>query len=930
MRRSTVQATRALYVHQHPMITRSRTLRASGNNIMNLTSLSTDYIPNATAVDSASASSTFAAIPAPLDVIPDDDSDDKFHGEVQAYLDYTSEILNAQAEEVRLLRREVASVREEKADLKMQHEADATARKKEYQCPVCYELAWNSYVMDHPMDDVPATNESESPPAANDTEVPTAIPRTRRGLISRRPMNVIPDNDDLETPSAISSNRRRKLSLSSDDDDQSSSQAEDIHEKPQKVTDFKVRVVERVVEREVIPAHVEEQLAERDERIQQLQHELEAEKTLQKTGKAVRTDSTNCSHNSQAVDSTEVERRKLRGDVIDKGRTIESLTTLNKQLQRSLADSRQNSDRLKEELEELKGIHSSAKAEASNATQKRDEEIARLKKEFEDHRKAVPQDFVAKDPEIEILTAKLSTAESEIKEKTLRAELDRKAFTRLQAESKGQISRFTQQIKDLEASIVTKDTHSQELETAIQVLETGKARLKEAVATAEKKFGDQHSAQTVDILNLKQKVHDLDASIDSKDSHSRNLESAIQALEAEKANLKATVEAAQKEFEERIADKDLHAHMLNDMIQSLEMEKRKLEQNAALEKPQIEADRAALKKLKESTEAGTAQLPELEQRVNELQNNLATKDSLIELLNTNIDKLKTEKSQLEATAVADKPQIEADRAVLGILRDEIKVGKTRARELEGKINDLEASISSKDSHTETLNSTIQGLETEKRQLEATAAADKPQVEADRVALGKLRDETKAGQTRARELKGKIKDLEAIISSKDSHAQALESAIQGLETEKRRLEATVAADKPQIDADRAALKKLREENNGAHTQALNSKIQTLEADKRKLEEIAAAERPQIEADRATLGNLHREIEASAAQIRGLEQRIKNLVSRPDESEIEKILADNAALKSSAAQDRERLLGYQTNHVTKARFDALETDYYQLQV
>ncbi|KAJ3803725.1 hypothetical protein F5876DRAFT_84593 [Lentinula aff. lateritia] len=99
----------------------------------------------------------------------------------------------------------------------------------------------------------------------------------------------------------------------------------------------------------------------------------------------------------------------------------------------------------------------------------------------------------------------------------------------------------------------------------------------------------------------------------------------------------------------------------------------------------------------------------------------------------------------------------------------------------------------------------------------------------------------AGQTWARELEGRIKDLEAIISLKDSHAQALDSAIQGLETEKRRLEATIAANKPQIDADRAALKKLREENNGAHTQALSSKIQTLEADKRKLEEIAAAER-----------------------------------------------------------------------------------------
>ncbi|GAW02808.1 male barren-3 protein [Lentinula edodes] len=893
------------------MITRSRSLRASGNNIMNLPSLSTDYVPNATAIDSASASNTFVATPVPLDVTPDDESDDKFHGEVRTYLDYTSEILSAQAEEVKLLRREVASVREENAGLKMQYEADVTARKKEYQCPICYELAWDSYVMDHPMDDAPAIHESELPPAANDSEVPTAIPRTRRRLMPRQTMNDTPGNDDLETLSAISSNRRRKLSSSSDDDDESSSQVEDVREKPQKVTDFKVHVVERVVEREVIPADVKEQLAERDARIQQLQHELEAKKTE----KASRTDDANHSHSSQAVGSTEVERRKLMGDVIDKGRTIESLTTLNKQLQRSLADSRQNSDRLKEELEELKGIHSSAKAEAIDEAHKRDEEIARLQKEFEDHRKAASQDSVANDPEVESLTTKLSTAESEIKEKTLRAELDRKAFTRLQAESKGQISRFTQQIQDLEASIVTKDTHSQELETAIQVLETGKARLEEAVAMVEKKLGDQHSAETAEILGLKQKVHDLDASIVSKDSHSHNLESAIQALEAEKANLKATVEAAQKEFEERIADKDSHAHALSNTIQILETEKRKLEQNAALEKPQIEADRAALKKLRESTEAGTAQLPRLEQRINELQNDLATKDTFIDLLKTNIDKLKTEKSQLEATAVANKPQIEADRAVLGILRDEIKVRKTRAGQLKDKIKGLEASMSSKDSHAETLNSTIQGLETEKRRLEATAAADKPQVEADRVALGKLRDETKAGQTRVRELEDKIKDFEAVISSKDSHAQALNSTIQGLETEKRRLEATAAANKPQIDADRAALKKLRDENNGSYTQALNSKIQTLEADKRKLEEIAVAERPQIEADRATLRNLHREIEASTAQIRALEQKIKDLMTRPDESEIEKISADNAALKSSAAQDRERLLSYQTNHVTK---------------
>ncbi|KAJ3803455.1 hypothetical protein F5876DRAFT_71408, partial [Lentinula aff. lateritia] len=205
----------------------------------------------------------------------------------------------------------------------------------------------------------------------------------------------------------------------------------------------------------------------------------------------------------------------------------------------------------------------------------------------------------------------------------------------------------------------------------------------------------------------------------------------------------------------------------------------------------------------------------------------------------------------------------------------------------------------------TLNSTIQGLEKEKRQLEATAAAEKPQIQADRAALGILKDKVQAGNTRARELEDKINDLKLSLSSKDSHTQTLNSTINALETEKRRLEVTAAADKPQIDADRAALKKLRDENNGAHIQVLNSTIKTLEAEKRKLEEIAAVEKtcglnfpfyqPQIEADRANLLNLKKEAEASAARIRALEREIKDLVTQPDENEMEKILAENASLK-----------------------------------
>lgn len=55
-----------------------------------------------------------------------------------------------------------------------------------------------------------------------------------------------------------------------------------------------------------------------------------------------------------------------------------------------------------------------AKAETAKATQKRDEEIARLHHELE-----LAPDSVVKDREIENLSLKLNNTENEIKEKTV-------------------------------------------------------------------------------------------------------------------------------------------------------------------------------------------------------------------------------------------------------------------------------------------------------------------------------------------------------------------------------------------------------------------------------------------------------------------------------------------------------------------------------
>ncbi|KAJ3853541.1 hypothetical protein EV368DRAFT_81492 [Lentinula lateritia] len=125
--------------------------------------LSSVSAPNATVVDNAAnvdptfSPSTSLSIAdsgssnsLPSHSISDEDHDDTFHDEVRIYLDHSSDILRAQAEEVKLLRREVASAREEKAALKSKHAADVTAREQEYGCPICYELLWDP--PDYPVD----------------------------------------------------------------------------------------------------------------------------------------------------------------------------------------------------------------------------------------------------------------------------------------------------------------------------------------------------------------------------------------------------------------------------------------------------------------------------------------------------------------------------------------------------------------------------------------------------------------------------------------------------------------------------------------------------------------------------------------------------------------------------------------------------------
>ncbi|KAJ4467623.1 hypothetical protein C8R41DRAFT_925713 [Lentinula lateritia] len=405
--------------------------------------------------------------------------------------------------------------------------------------------------MDHPMDDAPPTPTMAPPtpttapptPTTNDPEMPPSnnsetSKMTSRGRRRLKPIRTSTMNDS-EMSSAKRSNRRRKLSVSSSEDENSSSQVDDdICERPQKVTDFKVRVVERVVEREVVPAYVTQQIAEKDEQIQLLQQELEAKKTG-KT-KALREDDVSHSHSPQAAGSIEAERRRLRRDILDKRKTIESLTALNTQLQRDFAEVKQNLDALSKTA-------------------------------------VAPDSVAAKDPEIESLSAKLDVAENEIKEKKL------KARTRSQS-----IEETSNRKQDLEASIITKDSERAQLKEAVAVAEQAQAMeiidLKQKLSDLDASIvaKDSHS-QRLDCLiqTLKIERDKLDATVTMAQKEAED-ESNARTVQVEQLKIRV------KEFEEQIAVKESHELTLGNMIQSLEAENRKLEVTAALEKETTE------------------------------------------------------------------------------------------------------------------------------------------------------------------------------------------------------------------------------------------------------------------------------------------------------------------------------------------------------
>ncbi|KAJ3858288.1 hypothetical protein EV359DRAFT_87965, partial [Lentinula novae-zelandiae] len=288
------------------------------------------------------------------------------------------------------------------------------------------------------------------------------------------------------------------------------------------------------------------------------------------------------------------------------------------------------------------------------------------------------------------------------------------------------------------------------------------------------------------------------------------------------------------------------------------------------------SDLSMVKKLRNESKARTVQVEQFEQRIKEFEESITFKDLHAVSLGNMIRSLKTEKRQLKESFA----NIKADRAALKKLRAETGAGAAQIHQLEETVNDLQHTLASNNSHVESLNKKNLIFEREKRQLETSATAEKPQIGANCAALKELKEKSKARKIQTNQLEERVRDLEACLASRDSHAQTLDSMIQVLE--------------PQIDADCAALKKFRDENQGLHAQVLKSKIQTLKSEKQELNATLATEKFKVEANRVTLRKLKDETGARAARIHTLEQKIKDLEKHPSEM-MEKLLTENATLK-----------------------------------
>ena len=487
-------------------------------------------------------------------------------------------------------------------------------------------------------------------------------------------------------------------------------------------------------------------------------------------------------------------------------------------------------------------------------------------------------------------------------------------YDELIKELKAHQATLNKQITDLKETVKGKDAEIKKLlekigglETKIETLTTENADLKGKLATANQEILDLKSK----ITDLEGQIKDLTEKLSTKETEIKTLNETITTLKEKIATLEAEKAKDKEAYDKDKANLEKQLQEAKDALTTKETELNTIKEELKTANNDLAAEKTKTAGLTEQVKAKDEMITKLNKDIEELKAQLAKakegnttvikeKETIIKEKEATIEKLKSEKAELEKQLAAEKAKNElldkqiadlnkkADKAAedlnnantkISDLEKELAVEKQKNTDLTERLNKAEEDIKAKTKEVETLNNTVAELKEKIAKLETEKTKDKEQCEKDKAALQEKLDKANADLTAKNEELDKIK-AELEQAKKDLADEKAKNA--GL-TEKAK------ADEAKIADLEAQLKALQDKLNKADTdlKAANEKIAELE------KELAAKDEDNKNLT-AQVEKLGKDLETKTAEVKTLTDKVTELEKQVSEKTAQGV-ADKAEIE-----------------------------------
>ena len=355
-----------------------------------------------------------------------------------------------------------------------------------------------------------------------------------------------------------------------------------------------------------------------------------------------------------------------------------------------------------------------------------------------------------------------------------------------------QITSLEKQVEDWKKIVGEKDTKIKELENNIKDLNTkldtannANTELTKQLATATEKItGLENKIRDLEskVEELNNKVTELNKTIEAKDAEIKTLNDTITTLKEKVATLETEKAKDKEAYDKDKAELERQIQEAKDALATKEKELGNVKTELEQVKNDLSTEKAKTAGLEEQVKAKDEMITKLNKDIEELKAQLAKakdgnttivkeKETIIKEKETLIEKLTSEKSELEKQLAAEKAKNEnlekqitdlnakVDKANKDLnkanenifnLEKELAAEKAKNAEIMKQLEKLGKDLDDKNKEVTTLNKTITTLKEQVAKLETEKAKDKEQFEAEKTALQKKLDNANQELTKKNE------------------------------------------------------------------------------------------------------------------------------------------------------------------------------------